>query len=314
MSNYVKTVDFAAKDALPTGNPNKIARGTQVDTELNNIATAIATKEDLTNKAQAGGYASLGFDGFLPEAQLSTNIPRLNANNTFTGATQTLSATAPKSVMTETGAGSDAKNWIIRSSSGIWALSTSTDAAPSVAINNAITVTRTGTTVGIINLLGTAVQVNGNAIWHTGNDGSGSGLDADTVDGSHASAFALASHVHSAADITTGTLAVARGGTGTTTSTGTGSVVLSASPTLSGTITGGTFSGTHSGDGSAVTNLNASNLSAGTVPSARITSASVAQWQADLTTRNISAKGGVAKTLSTSAPSGGSDGDIWYQY
>jgi hypothetical protein len=38
----------------------------------------------------------------------------------------------------------------------------------------------------------------------------------------------------SASDITTGTLAVARGGTGTTTSTGSGSVVLSGSPTFSG--------------------------------------------------------------------------------
>uniref|UniRef100_A0AAU7VGT5 Tail fiber protein n=1 Tax=Dinoroseobacter phage vB_DshS_R26L TaxID=3161158 RepID=A0AAU7VGT5_9CAUD len=32
--------------------------------------------------------------------------------------------------------------------------------------------------------------VNGQAIFHAGNDGSGSGLDADTVDGEHASAFA----------------------------------------------------------------------------------------------------------------------------
>jgi endosialidase-like protein len=45
----------------------------------------------------------------------------------------------------------------------------------------------------------------------------------------------------------TGTLPVANGGTGVTSSTGTGNVVLSASPTLSGTITGGTFSGTHTG-------------------------------------------------------------------
>jgi hypothetical protein len=41
----------------------------------------------------------------------------------------------------------------------------------------------------------------------------------------------------SASDITTGTLAVSRGGTGTTTSTGSGSVVLSGSPTFSGSIT-----------------------------------------------------------------------------
>lgn len=33
----------------------------------------------------------------------------------------------------------------------------------------------------------------GNAVWHTGNDGAGSGLDADTVDGIQASAFATLS-------------------------------------------------------------------------------------------------------------------------
>ena len=34
-----------------------------------------------------------------------------------------------------------------------------------------------------------AVKVNGNTVWNAGNDGSGSGLDADTLDGNHASAF-----------------------------------------------------------------------------------------------------------------------------
>ncbi len=34
-------------------------------------------------------------------------------------------------------------------------------------------------------------------MWHAGNDGSGSGLDADTVDGNHASSFALLDHVRS---------------------------------------------------------------------------------------------------------------------
>ena len=42
------------------------------------------------------------------------------------------------------------------------------------------------------------VRVSGTdyTVWHQGNDGSGSGLDADTLDGSHASAFASASHDH----------------------------------------------------------------------------------------------------------------------
>jgi hypothetical protein len=46
MSNYTKSTDFAAKDSLPTGNPGKIIKGTEIDTEFNNLAIAIATKAD----------------------------------------------------------------------------------------------------------------------------------------------------------------------------------------------------------------------------------------------------------------------------
>ena len=46
MSNYTKTTNFAAKDSLPSGNSAKIVRGTEIDTEFNNIATASATKAD----------------------------------------------------------------------------------------------------------------------------------------------------------------------------------------------------------------------------------------------------------------------------
>lgn len=59
-----------------------------------------------------------------------------------------------------------------------------------------------------------------------------SNLNADLLDGNEASAFALVSHNHSATDITSGTLSVARGGTGVTSSTGTTAIVLSTSPTL----------------------------------------------------------------------------------
>jgi hypothetical protein len=56
-------------------------------------------------------------------------------------------------------------------------------------------------------------------LWHEGNDGASSGLDADLLDGNHASAFALSTHVHAATDITTGTMATARLGSGTANST-----------------------------------------------------------------------------------------------
>jgi hypothetical protein len=54
---------------------------------------------------------------------------------------------------------------------------------------NAFVVSGTTTTVsGSLAVSGSAT-VNGGTVWHSGNDGSGSGLDADTLDGLHASSF-----------------------------------------------------------------------------------------------------------------------------
>ena len=55
MSNYTKTVNFATKDNLSPGNPLKIVKGTEIDTEYNNIATAVATKTDNSAAAITGG-------------------------------------------------------------------------------------------------------------------------------------------------------------------------------------------------------------------------------------------------------------------
>lgn len=44
MSNYTKTTNFGTKDTLPSGDSQKIVRGTEFDTEFNAISTAIATK------------------------------------------------------------------------------------------------------------------------------------------------------------------------------------------------------------------------------------------------------------------------------
>jgi len=54
MSNYTKSTDFASKDSLPSGNAGKIVKGTEIDTEFNNIATAIATKADLAGPSFTG--------------------------------------------------------------------------------------------------------------------------------------------------------------------------------------------------------------------------------------------------------------------
>jgi purine-nucleoside phosphorylase len=54
MSNYVKTTNFTAKDSLTTGDPGKVVRGSEIDTEFTNIATAVATKSDSASPTFTG--------------------------------------------------------------------------------------------------------------------------------------------------------------------------------------------------------------------------------------------------------------------
>lgn len=54
MSNYTKTTNFAIKDSLITGNPNKIVKGTEVNTEFDNIASAVSSKSNSNNAALTG--------------------------------------------------------------------------------------------------------------------------------------------------------------------------------------------------------------------------------------------------------------------
>jgi len=55
LSNYTKSTNFATKDNLTPGDPLKVVRGTEIDTEFNNIATAVATKTDNSAAAITGG-------------------------------------------------------------------------------------------------------------------------------------------------------------------------------------------------------------------------------------------------------------------
>jgi hypothetical protein len=54
MADYIKTTDFAAKDALTSGDPNKVVKGTEIDDEFQDIETAVATKVDNTGDTITG--------------------------------------------------------------------------------------------------------------------------------------------------------------------------------------------------------------------------------------------------------------------
>ena len=73
MSNYTKLTDFAAKDALSSGDTNKIIRGTEFETEFDNIATAIATKADIASPTFTGTVTipALTFSGTLSTGTIS---------------------------------------------------------------------------------------------------------------------------------------------------------------------------------------------------------------------------------------------------
>lgn len=54
MSDYVQSTNFATKDSLSSGNPLKIVKGTEINTEFANIAIAVATKADLASPTFTG--------------------------------------------------------------------------------------------------------------------------------------------------------------------------------------------------------------------------------------------------------------------
>lgn len=49
MSDYSKSTNFTTKDTLPTGNSNKIVKGTELDTEFTALASAIASKANTSS-------------------------------------------------------------------------------------------------------------------------------------------------------------------------------------------------------------------------------------------------------------------------
>jgi hypothetical protein len=54
VSQYTKATNFASKDALSTGNPSKVIKGTEIDAEFTAIASAISSKADSNSPTLTG--------------------------------------------------------------------------------------------------------------------------------------------------------------------------------------------------------------------------------------------------------------------
>ena len=67
MADYITSINFTAKDSLPSGDPQKVIKGADFQTEFDAVAVASATKADL---------ASPTFTG-------TVTIPNLTVTGTF---------------------------------------------------------------------------------------------------------------------------------------------------------------------------------------------------------------------------------------
>jgi len=259
MSQYTKTTNFASKDNLSPGNPLKIVKGTEIDTEFNNIATAVATKTDNASAAITGGAidgAAIG--GTTPAAGAFTTLAA-SGTTTLAGALVGAATQAAFNTTTTTlnlGGAATAVN--LGAATGTATVNNTTLAAKAITASTTLNVTGASTLTGAVTatagvtgpITSSSATITGGSI--TGitdlavaDGGTGASTAAGALnnllpsqtsaankylqsDGTNASWDAVSL---STADIT-GTLAVANGGTGVTSSTGTGSVVLSNSPTL----------------------------------------------------------------------------------
>ena len=106
MSNYTKTTNFATKDSLPSGNPAKIVKGTEINTEFDNIAVASATKLDSSTVSTFGATLIDDANASAARTTLGLGTAATTASTDYATAAQgtTADAALPKTGGAMTGA------------------------------------------------------------------------------------------------------------------------------------------------------------------------------------------------------------------
>ena len=213
MSNYTQSTNFATKDALTSGDPLKIVKGTEINTEFVNISVAIATKADLASPTFTGTPA-------LPTG--TTGVTQTAGNNTTALATTAFVQAADSAAITaERTATATLTNKSLTSPT-----LTGTPIAPTAALNT--NTTQVATTAYVV------AQIAGDAPTKTGTGASGTwGID---ITGNAATATKLSTATGSAPSYSarawvnfngTGTVAIRASGNVTSiTDNGTGNYTI----------------------------------------------------------------------------------------
>jgi len=72
MSNYNKATNFAVKDTLTSGDPDKVVSGAEIDNEFNAIASAVTSKVDKVESATTDNLAALDANGNVKDSGVAT--------------------------------------------------------------------------------------------------------------------------------------------------------------------------------------------------------------------------------------------------
>jgi len=68
MSNYNKATNFAVKDTLTSGDPDKAVSGVEIDNEFNSISSAVTSKADKVAGSTTDNLAALDANGNLKDS------------------------------------------------------------------------------------------------------------------------------------------------------------------------------------------------------------------------------------------------------